>query len=912
MLKKIIAILIPVLIIGSIGVYFYHHQEKSEVPDNIAIKAIPIDASFVIESHKTLPLWKNISKNNDIWKELEETPFFSVLNNQLNALDSLIKENPDLENILENEPLFVSAHLNGMNHFNYLFVCSVPARYQSSLTTYLTSLKGNSPANNLQYEETTIHCVQIDEKTAFYYTVSNDIFIASFGPALIKEAMRQLESGISLMNDAYFTKVLNASGEQSEANLFINLQTFTNVSSTLFNKSFLPTLSSLQDFGQWMGMDITIHPDELIMTGFTDCDSTGTQFLNTLQHQSSGNIRIASVAPFNTAFMMCHDFSDYGTFHKNYLHYRGIHNKDRNRAEWLDRIEQTYDINIEKYFYPWIGDETAEVITEPSDSSMQNDTYVLIEANDVNVAINRLSALADTIASKKELNVVDSNYMHHEIRNLNLDNVTGNILGSSFYEVTRSWFTSVGNYIVFANNINALKTFIYQYEEGNTLEKDSYYKDFIKQHVESESGIYVYNNTMLSPVFYAKYLDKPYTADLRKYKSLFEKFHGISLQFSYMQGMFYTNVYVKRNSTIRKDVMPLWQTALDTVLAVSPSWVKDYISQQQYIMTEDKNESVYLLDNNGHIEWKKKIDGFIESPIFQVDALRNHKLQYVFNTANTITMLDRKGNFINGFPVRFNYSASAPLAVLDYDNDRKYKILIPCSDLKIHEYDINGKPVKGWKLPETSESVKCPVHYCRVAKKDYIVTIDDEGKVYVFDRKGEENLHINNRMPSHLHDFYLFAGTLPTNSYIIAADSLGTVFKLSLSGELSTVSYFKDTKNNIQFVPGPIDSIGKQELFFLNGSNLLAYNAGKTERFRVKIKNEPGNILLFDIPGHSLLIGTTIAKDEQLYLWDNTGNLYTGFPLHGSGTFSIADMKNDGSLYLLTGADNKVYVYTMP
>jgi len=911
MLKKILAILLPILFVAG-GIYFYLHSKKIEVPENTAIKAIPIDASFILESRKILPLWKTISQNSNLWQESLTLPYFSELDRQLKMLDSTVRENPELGTILEKEPLFISAHINGMNHFNYLFICSVPANSQITLTAYLDSLKNSSPANNLQYEETTIHCIQVDEKNMFYYTINNGIFISSFGPALIKESLRQLESGISLMNSAYFTKILNASGEQSEAHVFVNLQTFTNVSSGLFNRNSLSTISSLQDLGQWMGLDVTINPDELIMTGFTDCDSTGSQFLNLFQHQSSREVRIASVAPSNTAFMVCHELSDYGLFHKNYLQYLGIHNKSRSRSEWLAKIEQDYAVGIEKYFYPWINNEIAQIITEPSDSTLQNDTYILVEATDVNVAINKLTTLADTMASRKKLKIVDSSYMHHEIRNLNVDNVMGNLLGSSFDGVTKSWFTSVGNYIVFANSMNALKTFIYGYEGGNTLEKDSYYKDYIKQHVESESGVYIYNNMMLSPVFYAKYLDKPYSEDIKKMKTIFGKFHAASIQFSYMQGMFYTNFYVKRNPSYRNEIKPLWQIELDTTLATHPRWVKDYTSQGQYILVEDKNESLYLLNNNGHTEWKTKIDGYIKSPVFQVDALRNRKIQYAFNTLDNIILIDRKGNNMSGFPLRLKYSASAPLSVFDYDNNRNYKLLLPGNDLKIHAYDINGNPVKGWNMPETREIVKCPVHYCQIDKKDYIIVIDDAGKIYVLDRKGNEKLNLDNRMPPHLKDFYVICGNSPSNSYIMANDSLGTVFKLSLSGELATLQYFKGAKNGVCFIPGPKDSAGKQEMFFLSGSDLWAYNSDKTERFHAKAKDKLyDTLLLFIYPDHSIKIGVIDPKNEHIYLWDNSGNLCAGFPIHSSGGLDIADMKNDGSPCVVTETGNKIYVYSL-
>jgi len=911
MLKKSIPILLIILLLGGV-VYLYHRLSKEEIPANAAIKAIPMDASFIFESRKTLPLWKNISQSSDMWKDIIEAPYFSELNGQINSIDSIIRESSEMSKILDNQPLFISAHSNGMNRFSYLFISSVPeVNLQSKLSAFLNALKENDPTSDLHYEENTIHCIKIDKNNSFYYTISNGIFISSFAPTLIEESLRQMESGISLVDNSYFTKVLNASGGQAEANLFINFQTCTNVSSHLVSKSFLATAMSVQNFGQWMELDITINPDEVVMTGFANCDSAGNQFLNLFQHQAAREIRIASVVPSNTAFMVCHEFSDYGVFHKEYLKYLGAYSKNRGRLEWVNRVQTYYGLNIEKYFYPWINNEVAQIITEPLDSTLQNDTYVLVQAADVKTAMNKLNAFADTVAAKKEIKAIDTTYMHHEIHNMDLDNVTGNLLGSSFSGVTKSWYTSVGDYIVFANSMNALKTYIYQYEGNNILENDSYYKDYIKEHVQSAAGIYIYNNMALSPVVYAKYLDNIYAGDIKKYKSAYSKFHAASIQFSNMQGMFYTNIYWKRNPMYRKDLGPLWQTALDTSLAIAPVWVADYITHKQFVLAQDKNENVYLINSAGHIEWKKKIEEDIQSPIYEVDAMKNKKLQYLFNTSNNIVLLDRKGNEGEGFPIRLKYSASAPLAVLDYDNNKKYRLLLPGDDLKIHEYDISGKPVNDWVLPKTKEIVKCPAHHCLVSKTDYLIFIDDGGIVYALDRKGNEKLNLNNRMPPHIKSFYITQGKSLSDSYIMTIDSLGTVFKLSLSGELSTISYLKSTYNNLDFVPASADSSGKQEMLFLNGSDLYAYNMDKTKRFRISLKNEDEkNISIFTFPDHSLKIGVVDKRNEKIYLWDNLGEVYPGFPLYGSEKFSIADMKNDGSLYIVTGADNKVYVYS--
>src|ERR1700679_2871370 len=99
MIKRIIAILVLILLLGG-GTYVYFHFKITEVPINSAVKAIPIDASLVFEIRKTLPLWKSIANSSDIWQDLLEIPYFADLNGQLKSLDSIVRENPEIGSIL--------------------------------------------------------------------------------------------------------------------------------------------------------------------------------------------------------------------------------------------------------------------------------------------------------------------------------------------------------------------------------------------------------------------------------------------------------------------------------------------------------------------------------------------------------------------------------------------------------------------------------------------------------------------------------------------------------------------------------------------------------------------------------------------------------------------------------------------
>ena len=74
----------------------------------------------------------------------------------------------------------------------------------------------------------------------------------------------------------------------------------------------------------------------------------------------------------------------------------------------------------------------------------------------------------------------------------------------------------------------------------------------------------------------------------------------------------------------------------------------------------------------------------------------------VFNTKSKLHVIDILGNEIERFPIKFNYLASNPVSIFDYDNNKDYRFLIAGDDNKIHNYNISGTQVTGWIQPEIS------------------------------------------------------------------------------------------------------------------------------------------------------------------------------------------------------------------
>ena len=299
--------------------------------------------------------------------------------------------------------------------------------------------------------------------------------------------------------------------------------------------------------------------------------------------------------------------------------------------------------------------------------------------------------------------------------------------------------------------------------------------------------------------------------------------------------------------------------------------------------------------------------------VYGVDAMKNGKSQYLFNTRGDIYIVDRNGKNLYSYPVHIPSKATAPVALFDYEQNRNYRIVIPCGDNKIRAYNIGGKALGDWKAPEVSAEVKCPLQYVKVEDKDYIIAVDDKGKVYAFDRKGKSRTDYKNRLPEHIRHFNITIGKDASETYLFASDSVGMVYQLSLTDYLTKGQYLPKNTNNPDFTPVDLEGNGKTDMIFLTQYDMYAYGSDKVKIFHFSEKDSlKHNLLSFTYSDGKARIGAVDAEKNKVYLWDMKGELCNGFPLYGNTTFSIADMNNDGQLYLVTGAGKNVYVYSLP
>ena len=115
------------------------------------------------------------------------------------------------------------------------------------------------------------------------------------------------------------------------------------------------------------------------------------------------------------------------------------------------------------------------------------------------------------------------------------------------------------------------------------------------------------------------------------------------------------------------------------------------------ILVQDKSKNLIALNTLGEKVWSKKISGKIIGKISYIDFYKNNKFQALFNTNNKLYLIDRNGEFVDGFPLKLPATTSIQHSLIDYDKNKKYRIMISGNDNIIYNLDKKGRNVTGWK-----------------------------------------------------------------------------------------------------------------------------------------------------------------------------------------------------------------------
>lgn len=920
--KSILAIIafFVVIAIGFLGYLYIKNPSRKEVD---SMRAVPSDAAIVIETNDFQDLLKKLNYDNLIWQELIHLDKTNRLNQQILFLDSLFQHSKPIKQTFQNSSVIISFHKTGKEKIEIIYLLNLPAQMNPhQFNEMISKISLSGKITQREYSSVKIYEIAFrsgQDRKKVSYAVSDGIIMFSFSSILLENAIRQLNLATSINDHAGFQKVAATSGKNVEANIYINYETFPKLVSVFLSNRYRQQVTQFIQLAEWTELDVNIKDETILLNGFTFTNDSMNNCLNLFTGQSPQNLEMDQILPANTVAFIALGISDFAKFRKNfnrYLERSGQINSYRNN---LKKVNEALDKDIEKLFYSFLEGEMGIVFSDLKNLTREENTYVVFKTKSKSLAEESLTDLLRNYSRKTNQQFSSFVYSYQVdtetswlIYQMPLHFLPEKLFGGLFAGGRCEYFTFVDNYMVFANSIQALSKLIHNFILHKTLYNDIQYREF-SDNLSSRSNFFFYLNIPKSPAVFSDYLNAKLQKGLDKQFSILKKLQAFAIQFSSNNSMVYNNVFLKYQSEFKEEAQTVWESLLDTSIQFKPVFVTNHYSRNNEIFIQDKKNNIYLINAAGRILWKIQVPEKIIGNIFQIDYYRNNKLQYLFNTRNHLHLIDRNGNYVERFPVKLRSPATNGISLFDYEQNGDYRIFVAGEDKRIYVYNKEGNIVKGWSFNRTEALITNEIQHQRIGNRDYIV-FADRLKTYILDRRGNTKVSLSQTLPKSPNNNYIFEDKTPkSNPRFVITDIKGKIYFIYFTGEVETLN-IKEFSANHFFDYQDLDGDGYKDFIFLENGLLEVFRQNKSKMFAynfdVPIDLKP---VCYTFSNKDRKIGVVSRSENKIYLVNNNGDLYKGFPLSGNTLFTIGKLSRlTNKFNLIVGNDdNFLYNYSV-
>ena len=910
MKKTLVYLSILVTLAVLAGVFFILNNNK-QYKGNDAIKGIPVDAAVIIRISDIASLSDLILKNIDYSKELTKFSLSAKVYSLAKQLDSLDIFTESAFEKLKQKPLFTSFHIQGRDKVQTLLATSSNNKSEeNSITDWIKSLtdKGFS-VQQKTYDAATIFSIKNPKSSkTFYISTFQGVILGSFSNLLVENAIRQLQSEISLLSNSAFSKVYKTSGDNNPANLYVNFAAMPRFLSSVFKDSEkIPSVFKTNN-ALWAELDVDIKSKELIMNGFIAGErrSLINELFTGIKPQKP---EITNVLPSNTTIYMSYCMDSSEEFRKRFHSYLKKNGKETKYFSIINRIKKDKKIDIDKEIYSFIEGEMALVYTNLNHSDPDKNSFFIAETKGKSFSLDKLKKILTSLngfsAQPIEHYKVDKETSFPIYKGLP-NNLLGHLMGRFFPVVPQKYFSFYDNYLIFSNNINSLHEFLYANVLKKTLSNKKHFNNF-RENFSVRENLFIYSEIPVLANYLKGILKNEYIDfSPEQYKEL-SKFYAGGIQIASTGGLLYSNIYANYLPSRENEPHTIWQSLLDSTVINKPVLVKNHYTNEKELMVQDAKFNLYLINNSGRLLWKKPLDGKILGTVEQIDYYRNNKLQYIFNTKNRIYLLDRNGNSVDKYPIKLPATATNGIAVMDYDNNRDYRIFLATSDKRIRLFDKRGNKITGWEFKHTEGTVSQPVQHFRNNSKDYIV-FSDNHKIYILNRRGNIRVKPNKHVVAASNSKFYIKDKNRSNCKLITASPKAELIFIDIPTGRTTIKSFIKETNYFGFTF--YNQSNSPRYVFMLPDRLKIYdNSGKELVNKIFNKKMALTIDKYQFSSGNFKLGLTEQEEQHIFLINSNGSTYKGFPLRGSSRFSIGFLSSSSSRFnLVVGGDNN-YIF---
>lgn len=922
-MKQKILIAIVLLCLVGIVVLCVIFLGKKEKIENNAFKAIPDDVALIVEIENLNTASAFFSPGNDLWNALADYSFVENEKNFINRLDSAIKANESFSSFEKNELVVAVRQIGQNGKLDFLYVIPLDKTQDNK---FVKSFVTN--AFNIQKENSYVYDKQADvwyaEDAGLYYSMYGNTLIIAKSKVSVESGLKGFLDKKSVESVSSDFRKVKAHYSDVPAHVYFHYDRMMQIARLFWADDVASRYKNITKVASWTGLDMSLKKNGSIrLNGFVRTDSINyeSEYFNIFNGQKSVRGSITSVMPSTANHFVAMCISNKELFRKNYEGYLERNSYFNSYSNALKECSSVFSsskkVNVADMFYSWFDGEMAYVTLPSTSDNLYENAYAVIKIQSKKNTENDLKTMLSNYAEKNGTSYVSTDYVSpsgetHTIYTMPVTRIPSLLWGMFFTHVSAQYVALVDSYIVFANSLNACKTYISDLAK-QSLSSDTNYGRF-DDNVQSSYSLYMYTNMSGAFDMMKTNFDATTIRTLDKYSEKLRGMDAISYQLKADEenNVMYCDIYIatQQQKTTKPELS--WRYSLDTTLAINPV---NFVSHkgESLVLVQDAKNNLYLIDNTGRVIWSKPLDGKIQGTIHFVDALANKKQQYLFNTASSIYLIDRNGGNVGNFPLQLQSPSTSDIGVFDYEKNRKYRIMVPCEDNSVVLFAMEGglwSTVQGWNFNTENIVTSAPRHFVD-GGKDYIV-LADKYHVYVLNRRGEVRISVDELIEKAPHSNIEFeGGANPSLSRFITTDVDGVVKEIYLDGTVKSTQFSKHSASHYFFV-SDMNNDGNGDYIFVddNKVEILANDGKKIGSYSAS--DVLANPSIFYGEGENF-VAVYETKSEQLSLIDGKGSLYKGFPIRCKGWYGFKNNKDVLSRYSVTlgGEQNLLYNYRL-
>lgn len=890
LIRRIISIvLIAGLIVAIIFGFLWFRLNKHSRMD--AHEAIPPEFAFCLEAPDYSRLSSALQNHSNIWKEFHAYSTVEQLDSLMHDMDSLYRNSEDVKRLIEGNVL-VSVY-PGDEKVDYLFVLNSPDRHATD--EVLKRIDQETDIDKEKFEDVILYSLDFPQRIPdlLLFTETKGLFILASSEELLKKSVLQINHGQNVFRSEKYQKIRSTLGSDVEAHLYVSFDELEQLTAKVIRENKIPDLTG---FTSSAALDVEIKPDQLLFNGFSKVSDTVFQQLSLFSGQDPVEQALFTVIPSTVVYFKWLGVSNSQQFEENM-------GKDNS---W-----QADNHKFREIFYSVFSGQASEIVIRKGANDFSKLAIVSVKSKGQAENILGDYFQKEYPGQKKSETITIAENYSVEAYKIPFQGIENAMFNDLLQEAEYTWYSFYDNHLVLAKTISDLKEFVYLNSLGKTLDNDDYFQG-LKDNFSSRSNLFIYFDPSQ---YYPEIMEilKPGTRSvIERHSDSWKKLNVVGFQNTVADDLNYFRLFINYTGKIREYVNTVWERKLEANLSMKPTVVLNHNNNEKEIFVQDRKNIIYLINNSGGIIWKQSIDGPILGKVYQMDYYGNGKLQYLFNTENKIYLIDRNGNNVDKFPVNLREKASAGLTLFDYDNNRNYRIPVPTVDRDILMYDKNGDIVSGWRFRRADQVIKFPVDHYRIGNKDYIVA-RDEFNLYILDRRGRKRVKPSEQIDFSVKNPVFFLSGSTGTERLIASDKTGNVYAFFFDGTVRKIME-QEMSDDHFFVPSDINGDRRAEYIFMDSTRLQVFD-GSSELIFSEIYPEDISLppVIYSFSTADKKIGIVASESERIYLLNNDGSLYQGFPLQGSSLFSISSFPGlkDRFNLLVGNNDNFLYNYSV-